>query len=112
MKPLLHCLLALLLLVAAACSSAKPPVAPAAPAATVVYVVRHAEKGTDPPQDPPLTPAGEQRALALLEALRGQPVSQIYTSDTRRTRSTVAPLAAANQLEPVVYNPRQLSELA
>ncbi|WP_165699468.1 histidine phosphatase family protein [Hymenobacter jejuensis] len=74
--------------------------------------MRHAEKGTEPANDPPLTPAGEQRALALRAKLKSKPVAAIFTTDTRRTRATVAPLAAALKLTPQVYNPRQLTELA
>jgi broad specificity phosphatase PhoE len=108
---MVRCLLALLMFALGACSSSKPTVPPA-PVATVVYVVRHAEKGTTPPQDPPLSPAGEARAQALLAELKNEPISVIYTSNTTRTRSTVAPLAAAKQLAPVVYDPLQPAELA
>jgi phosphohistidine phosphatase SixA len=102
--PLLWLMPLLSLLLLASCQVSKP---------TTVYLVRHAEKETTPGlADPPLTPAGEQRAQALRDALQSQPISLIYTSDTKRTRATVAPLAAVKKLEPMVYNPKQPAELA
>ena len=80
-----------------ACAPSVPP-APAIPAAdpgtTTVIVVRHAEKAAEPAADPPLTAAGEARAQALVDALRGVPIRTVISTDFARTRSTVAPIAS------------------
>jgi broad specificity phosphatase PhoE len=65
---------------------------------TTVIVIRHAEKETVTAPDPPLSPAGEARA-ELLARMFGDPhgvgrLNGIYVSDTVRSRSTAAPLAA------------------
>ena len=89
---------------AAAPSVAIAP-APAAPAAAteprLVVLVRHAEKGDTPPDDPPLTEAGRARAQALVAALKDAGVTAIVTSDARRTRETARPLAEALGIAPV-----------
>ncbi|TGE19998.1 histidine phosphatase family protein [Hymenobacter elongatus] len=102
------CLLALLL-TAFGCATTPPTAA----VVTTVYIVRHAEKDPTPGlADPALTPAGEQRATALRDKIGQQPVVAIFTTNTTRTRTTVAPLAAARQLTPQVYDARQLGALA
>ncbi len=70
----------------------------AAQAQTVV-LVRHAEKAPEPAGDPVLSPAGEARARALVEALAGTEVSLILTSPMQRTVLTAAPLKAASGAE-------------
>ncbi|GAB2771078.1 hypothetical protein GCM10027275_12250 [Rhabdobacter roseus] len=60
---------------------------------TTIYLVRHAEKAAAPAADPPLTEAGQQRARALADTLRGRGVGLIYSTNTLRTRSTAAPVA-------------------
>lgn len=60
---------------------------------TTIVVVRHAEKAGDDPRDPSLTADGELRARALLDVVDGAAVMAIYSTQYRRTRSTVAPLA-------------------
>jgi len=75
------------------------------PQITTVLIVRHGEK-LDPnsnAQNEPLSAAGEARAQALRDGLLRSGVSAIYTTDTRRTRDTVAPLAAVFRLTPQVY---------
>ena len=67
----------------------------------MVILIRHAEKGTEPPSDPPLSPAGSARAQDLVTALADAGVTAIVTSDRRRTRETAAPMAKARHLEPV-----------
>ncbi len=62
---------------------------------TNIYLVRHAEKASQPASDPPLTPAGQQRAQALLDSLSGKDIRYIYSTNTTRTRSTAEPLARA-----------------
>lgn len=81
--------------------------------ATTVFLVRHAEKDPTPGlADPGLTPAGQQRAEALRDTLRTYPVAALYTTDTARTRATIAPLAKSLGLQPQVYDPKQPDVLA
>lgn len=60
---------------------------------TTVIVVRHAEKGTDDPRDPSLTDAGRARALVLRDVLKDAAVTAIYSTQYKRNRQTVEPLA-------------------
>ena len=69
-------------------------------APTIVILVRHAEKGTDPANDPPLTTRGTERAAALSEALREAKVAGVYHTPTIRTRETARPVAARFGLTP------------
>ncbi len=64
-------------------------------AATTVILVRHGEKEATPAADPPLSTAGQARARALLDALRGAHVSAVITTQFARTRETAAPTASA-----------------
>lgn len=64
-----------------------------------IYVARHAEKetGIDPVTmktfgDPPLSPAGQERALKLKEILGSKNIKHIYSTNTLRTISTAKPL--------------------
>jgi broad specificity phosphatase PhoE len=68
----------------------------------LVILVRHAEKAAEPPKNPPLTRAGEERAQALALALKDAGVTAIVTSDARRTRATAAPLARERRLTPTI----------
>jgi broad specificity phosphatase PhoE len=85
------------LLLLVACSGARPveprSEPPAPSASTVVLLVRHAEKATDGGDDPALTPAGQQRAEALVQVAQNAGVSTLYTTRLRRTRETAQPLA-------------------
>ena len=76
---------------ASAAAQAKP---------TVVILVRHAEKGTTPANDPPLTEAGITRAKALAAALANMNVQAVITTELIRTRETARPLAEARGLRP------------
>ena len=91
-------LLAGLLPLLAATPSAGPP--------TVIYLVRHAEKSATP-NDPALAPEGEARAQVLRQKLAGKHPAALFTTDTRRTRATLAPLAQATGLTPQVYSPTE-----
>jgi broad specificity phosphatase PhoE len=64
-------------------------------AVTTLIFVRHAEAGAGDPRNPSLTPAGEQRAQALLKSLSDAGVTAVYTSEYARTQQTGAPVAAA-----------------
>src|SRR5690349_17252309 len=61
---------------------------------TTAIVVRHAERNTDwQGADPPLSPAGRERAEALAQALRDAHVDRIYVTHFLRNRATAEPLA-------------------
>ena len=80
---------------------------------TTIYLTRHAEKDTTGnPADPALSAVGQVRAQALRKLLVRKRPAAIFTTDTKRTRTTVAPLAAALKLEPEVYNPKETTALA
>ncbi|WP_185817104.1 histidine phosphatase family protein [Hymenobacter metallilatus] len=80
---------------------------------THVFIVRHAEKELTPGlADPPLTAAGQQRALALRDTLwRNAMLSGIFSTATNRTRSTAQPLADKRKLVVETYDARKLPEL-
>lgn len=107
MKTRLLLLLSVLLAVAAQSRPvAKPPV-------TTIYLVRHAEKDLAAgPNDPPLAPAGEERAHLLAQSLARRKPTALFTTDTRRARATLAPLAQATSLVPLVYDPKAPDALA
>lgn len=69
---------------------------------TIVIVVRHAERGTAPADDPELTPAGTERALALVEALRDANVQVVLHTPRIRTRDTALPVARHFGLTPEI----------
>ena len=96
-----HSLL-LALLVLCACKAPTEAVSQPSEAPTVVIVVRHAEKGAQPADDPSLSPAGTARTLALIEAVSGSDIGAIYATQYKRTRETVTPLATKESLEVTV----------
>lgn len=61
--------------------------------AITVFFVRHAEKGTTPTSDPPLTEAGKARAQVLARILESAGIKAIFTSNLVRTKQTAEPLA-------------------
>jgi broad specificity phosphatase PhoE len=91
--------------------AASPAVSRAQSPVRAVVIVRHGEKASTPKENPPLSPAGQARAQALLEALRDAGLTTIITTDQERTRATAAPLVSALHLEPVIVprseNPRK-----
>jgi len=61
--------------------------------ATVTVLVRHAEPGSSPPADPPLSPAGVQRAQALADVLRQTGLSAVIHTQFVRTTQTATIVA-------------------
>ncbi len=55
--------------------------------------MRHAEKSTDDPRDPSLSAEGQARAAALSALLTDAGVTDIYTTQYKRTRLTAEPFA-------------------
>lgn len=78
---------------------------------TTVILVRHAEKGFDEAGDPDLTEEGTNRAIELKRILHNQHFDAIYSTPFKRTRQTVAPLAAVKNLEVLDYNPFKMDEV-
>lgn len=83
-----------------------------------IILLRHAEKDlsddlNDP--DPLLSPAGRERALRLVETIKKYKPEAIYSSNFKRTRSTVTPLAerksARYRTMIQIYDHRKLDEL-
>jgi len=64
---------------------------------TTIVIVRHAEKETRV-ADPGLRPEGQARAERLGEILADAPVTHLIASELRRTRDTLAPLAARKSI--------------
>jgi broad specificity phosphatase PhoE len=81
------------LLVALLCLLALAPVVTAETPATTVLLIRHAEKATEPADDPPLSEVGQRRVIALGELLAESSITRIFASERRRTQDTVKPLA-------------------
>jgi broad specificity phosphatase PhoE len=83
---------------------------------TTIIVIRHAEKEATGAPDPPLSAAGQARAGVLVHMFgnAGSPghVSAIFCTPLARSRMTIAPLAAALGLTPVVLPADDIDALA
>lgn len=76
---------------------------PTDPQITTFILLRHAEKGNDGTEDPDLNPEGIERARRLTQLLKETQINGIYTTNFKRTRNTVAPLASEKNLEVELY---------
>ncbi len=78
-----------------------------------MYFVRHAEKDTTDAQneDPDLTPAGNERAVAFRDLFEGQPIDALYATKYKRTQNTLKPLAEERQLEIREYDSKDFQGL-
>ncbi|ABV86169.1 histidine phosphatase family protein [Shewanella pealeana] len=68
----------------------------------IVVLVRHAEKIEEGSRNPILTEAGQQRALALSEALKPLELSQLIASNYQRTQLTLDPIASQRKLPVII----------
>lgn len=83
------------------------------PVVTTIYIVRHAEKDSaSNPADPTLSAVGQVRAQALRQLLVRRQPAALFTTNTTRTRATLAPLAEALKMESQVYDPGRGRDLA
>jgi 2,3-bisphosphoglycerate-dependent phosphoglycerate mutase len=86
-----------------------------------VYVIRHAEKQVvdavapmamgDVADDPPLSSAGQMRAMGLAEDLPVRELDAIYVTKTKRSYDTASAVIALTGLEPIYYPPRDVDGL-
>ena len=79
---------------------------------TRLYLVRHAEKAQDGTDDPDLSEDGLLRAARLADMLDSADVTRLYATDWKRTRSTLAPLAARTGMEIRIYDWRDTASVA
>jgi phosphohistidine phosphatase SixA len=63
-----------------------------------IYLVRHAEKAKNHPKDPDLSGEGQSRAERLAFVLVNEPITHLFSTPLKRTRDTLAPLAAVRGL--------------
>lgn len=68
---------------------------------TTIVLVRHAERERG--SDPPLKPAGQLRAEALVGVADRAGISAIYTTEFLRTQQTAEPLANHLALTPTLF---------
>ena len=79
-----------------------------------IILVRHAEKDTSDTSDsmdPPLSAAGEARAQLLVKRVSKYRPGAIYSTDLKRTRSTVEPLAKKRGLTIQIYDAAKPQDL-
>ena len=77
---------------------------------STIYIVRHAEKAATAPggsSDVPLTTAGEERAIVLKNELAGKHITEVFSTNYNRTRSTAKPTADQFGLTVTIYAPPQ-----
>jgi broad specificity phosphatase PhoE len=85
------------------CSSGSAEAQSTEAESTVIYLLRHAEKDDAAGDDPPLLPAGEDRAQKLAEQLAEQKISAVYATAYVRTQATARPLARTQSLDITPY---------
>lgn len=91
-----------LLCILAVCSAAQEK---------TILLVRHAEKVDATSQDPELSSEGKQRAERLVQTIGRFRPGAFYSTNYKRTRDTLVPLAAKRKKEIQMYDPRQPQEL-
>ncbi len=77
---------------------------------TMIYLVRHGEKGLG--NDPALTAEGLTRAKNIAETLSKAKITQIFSSNYQRTRQTAEPLSKALSLPVQSYDPGKQAAFA
>ena len=67
-----------------------------------IYIVRHAEKSTEPANNPLLSNDGKQRAETLKALLKDKNIQAIFSTATARTTETAMPLSSLANV-PIQY---------
>jgi 2,3-bisphosphoglycerate-dependent phosphoglycerate mutase len=103
-QKILSTVVALLLLTLTTFSQNKP--------ITTFILIRHAEKDlTQSTPDPDLSAQGKVRANTLTNLLKQTDIQAVYSTDFKRTRQTLEPLATARSLTINIYDPRKNSDI-
>ena len=88
--------------------------APAASQNKTIVLVRHAEKDTSPgadQNDPPLSADGVKRAERLRKIAGKYRPGAVYSTNYKRARMTVEPIAKLRKVEVQTYDPKTNPEL-
>ncbi len=72
---------------------------------TTIYLLRHAEKVSDQPEDPVLNMVGERRSTQLADLLIDVDIDAIYSTEYNRTKATVQPIADMKDKMITLYTP-------
>jgi 2,3-bisphosphoglycerate-dependent phosphoglycerate mutase len=76
-----------------------------------IVLVRHAEKADATSQDPELSAEGKQRAERLIKIGGKYKPGGFYSTNFKRTRDTITPLAAKRKKTVEIYDPRKPADL-
>ena len=76
-----------------------------------IVLVRHAEKA-DNSADPDLSAVGKERAQRLVKKVNKYRPKEIYSTNFKRTRDTVQPIATKRHLQIQTYDPRDQKVVA
>jgi 2,3-bisphosphoglycerate-dependent phosphoglycerate mutase len=76
-----------------------------------IILVRHAEKVDATSQDPELSAEGKQRAERLVKVAGKYKPGGFYSTNFKRTRDTLSPLAAKRKKTVETYDPRNPNAL-
>ncbi|HQU91947.1 MAG TPA: phosphoglycerate mutase family protein [Pyrinomonadaceae bacterium] len=76
-----------------------------------IILVRHAEKADATSQDPELSAEGKQRAERLAKVAGKYKPGAFYSTNFKRTRDTIGPLAAKRNKTVAIYDARKPAEL-
>ena len=76
-----------------------------------IILVRHAEKADATSQDPELSAEGKQRAERLVKVAGKYKPGAFYTTNFKRTRETLAPLATKRKKQVETYDARNQQAL-
>lgn len=77
----------------------------------VLFLIRHAERDASGGDAGLLNQTGEQRAQCLARTLDRAGITQIYTTEIKRTQQTAAPLAEELHLQPKIVAHDNVNEL-
>lgn len=78
---------------------------------TTFILVRHAEKAAEGGSDPELKPEGAKRAEAFAALFEKADITTFYSTNYKRTRNTVAPLANSKSLTVNTYSSMKAADL-
>lgn len=86
-------------------------ISPAQSKTKTILLVRHAEKTDATSTDPELSPQGRERAQRLVKRIGKYRPGAFYSTNFKRTRDTLVPLAGKRKKEIQIYDAKKPQEL-